>query len=108
MNEMQKHQIDFATAQQQTNMAMTELQKTLVKQQQQIEIILRKVYGDQGDEQMDIDSRNLKRSQERTHEGQCQQHQSEDKINKVARVANSTLLHYRNNQRSFIHNQDRR
>ena len=64
MNEIQKDQIDFATAQQQTNTAMTELQKTLVKQQQQIEIILRKVYGDQGEEQMDIDIRNLKRVQE--------------------------------------------
>ena len=64
MTEIQKHQIDFAKAQQQTNTAMTDLQKTLVKQQQQIETILRKVYGDQEEEQMDIDDRQLKRTQE--------------------------------------------
>ena len=104
MKEIQNHQIDFATAQQQTNTAMTELQKTLVKQQQQIEIILRKVYGDQGEEQMDVDSRNLKRSQENDMNtrrpmpttpvrGQNQQGSTSRQLNTITLSEQSTVNH---------------
>lgn len=60
MKDFQKHQIEFAKAQEQANVTMTDFQQRLVIQSNQIETILRHVYN----EPMDIDQNRKRKAAE--------------------------------------------